>query len=396
MKILFVAMSNSIHTARWINQITGRGWDIRLFPSIDCGITHPQLKNVHVYHSFYGKQKNNKVVHHGYPVLSEKVANVGIKVLKKLYPTYRVNHLADVISSFDPDIIHCLEMQSAAYLTLDAKKKSSKKFPRWIVTNWGSDIYLFGQLPNHKQKIREVLSQCDFYSCECKRDVLLAKEFGFKGTVLPVLPNGGGYLLDKIVRMKQLDIPSKRKLIMVKGYQGWSGRALFALAALRRCTRQLQGYTILIYSSEEDSGIPLAAELFTQQTGIKTITLPKDTPYEEILSYHGRARISLGLSISDGISTSLLEAMIMGSFPIQSDTSCGNEWILDGKTGILVPPENIEKVARALSLALTNDELVDTSAKENAKVAQKRLRYAHIKKDVIKLYKLVAKIKHEK
>lgn len=65
MKILFVAMSDSIHTARWINQIADRGWDIRLFPSIDCGITHPELKNVHVYHSFYGKQKNKSVIHHG-------------------------------------------------------------------------------------------------------------------------------------------------------------------------------------------------------------------------------------------------------------------------------------------------------------------------------------------
>ena len=33
MKILFVAMGNSIHLARWISQINDEGWDIHLFPT---------------------------------------------------------------------------------------------------------------------------------------------------------------------------------------------------------------------------------------------------------------------------------------------------------------------------------------------------------------------------
>ena len=37
MKILFVAMSDTIHTARWIGQLAGLGWDVHLFPSIDTG-----------------------------------------------------------------------------------------------------------------------------------------------------------------------------------------------------------------------------------------------------------------------------------------------------------------------------------------------------------------------
>ena len=37
MRILFVAMADSVHTARWISQIDDQGWDIHLYPSIDCG-----------------------------------------------------------------------------------------------------------------------------------------------------------------------------------------------------------------------------------------------------------------------------------------------------------------------------------------------------------------------
>jgi hypothetical protein len=40
----------------------------------------------------------------------------------------------------------------------------------------------------------------------------------------------------------------------------------------------------------------------------------------EILKLHGRPRISISLSISDAISRSVLEAMVMGAFPIQRMT----------------------------------------------------------------------------
>ncbi len=65
------------------------------------------------------------------------------------------------------------------------------------------------------------------------------------------------------------------------------------------------------------------------------VIIPEFTSHHDILQKHGQARISIGLSIGDAISTSLLEAIVMGSFPIQSWTSCADEWIVDGKTGIL-------------------------------------------------------------
>jgi hypothetical protein len=34
MRILFVAMPESIHAARWISQITDQGWEVYLFPAV--------------------------------------------------------------------------------------------------------------------------------------------------------------------------------------------------------------------------------------------------------------------------------------------------------------------------------------------------------------------------
>ena len=51
MKILFVAMPFSIHTARWISQLENTGNEIHFFSSFSYADIHPDLKNIH-YHEY--------------------------------------------------------------------------------------------------------------------------------------------------------------------------------------------------------------------------------------------------------------------------------------------------------------------------------------------------------
>jgi glycosyltransferase involved in cell wall biosynthesis len=106
-----------------------------------------------------------------------------------------------------------------------------------------------------------------------------------------------------------------------------------------------------------------------------------------MLQWQGRARVSLSLSISDAISTAVLEAIVMGAFPIQSDTSCAHEWIDGTHTGFLVPPEAPEEVASALRRALTDDALVDAAAERNGAVAARRLDGAMLRRHVVDMYR---------
>jgi len=386
MLILIVAMSNSTHTARWFSQINDQGWEIHLFPSVDVGCVHPDMTDISVHHSFYGKQNPNckGVISHGVPLFYDTVVDVGRRLIKKIIPNYRAIQLARLIDKVKPDIIHSLEIQHAGYLTLEAKILSKGEFPPWIVTNWGSDIYLFGRLAEHEPKIREVLAACDHYSCECQRDVCLAKAYGFKGKVLPVFPNAGGFDLELVSRLRQPGLISERRIIMLKGYQGWAGRALVGLRSLERCTDLLKGYEIVLYSTSPD--VLIAAELFQKSTGITTTIIPKDTSHHDILNMHGQARISIGLSIGDAISTSLLEAIVMGSFPIQSWTACADEWIEDGKAGILVPPDDPDVIEAAIRKSLTDDDLVNQAAVKNWKTATERLDHLKLKEKTIGFY----------
>jgi glycosyltransferase involved in cell wall biosynthesis len=386
MKILFIAMSDSIHTARWINQISDQGWDIHLFPSIDYGASHPDFKNLTIYHSIYGMKKNQNqhVNYSGRPVFSNIIAWGARLIKKKINPNYRAEQLKKVIFEFKPDIIHSMEFQGAGYLTLQVKKMDLHPFPPWIATNWGSDIYYFSRFSEHKEKIKAILEQCDYYSCECERDILLAKKLGLKGKTLPVLPAAGGFDLDAIKKFRQPGRTSERHIILLKGYQGWAGRALVGLRAIELCASELQGYQVIIFACNSRDVIKYATSI-TKKTGLSITILPY-LSYSDILRSFGSARVYIGLSISDAISTSLLESIVLGAFPIQSNTSCADEWIIDGKSGFIVPPEDPEIIASALRKAISDNDLVDNAVSINEETAKKYLDYEVIRAKVIKIY----------
>ena len=401
MKILIVAMGNSIHLARWISQINDQGWDIHLFPTASFVSINPEIKNVKIHIPFliklivkFYKNKKQKLIHTSAPLYIQETIPVSVsikEILRNITAKNNYKNLNRLIKKIKPDIIHSMHFQEAGYLTLEAKKNFKGKFPKWIATNWGSDIDLFRNIEGHDKKISDVLSNCDYYSCECERDIEYAKDLGFKGIVLPVVPNSGGIDFDLVNSLKSNIAASKRKIIMLKGYQNWSGRALAGLRALERCADALNEFKIYIYSAEDYIDVKISASLLTKKTGIETLILPSSITHNEIISLHGLSRISIGLSITDAISTSMLEAMVMGSFPIQSNTACANEWFKDGKTGILVHPEDTEDIENAIRKAISDDVLVDNASKLNYDMLYDRIEMSKIKRIVVNYYKKIIK-----
>ncbi len=80
----------------------------------------------------------------------------------------------------------------------------------------------------------------------------------------------------------------------------------------------------------------------------------------------------------------------MGSFPIQSNTSCLGELVQDGESGMLVHPEDPEAVAEALRRAVTEEELVDRAAEINARIAAEHLDRLVIRPQVVQMYERIA------
>ncbi len=77
MRTLFVTMSDSIHPARWIKQISDYGWDIHLFPCVAHGIVHPQMNNITIHHLFYTKTQKRKDRNQWNEIILSKNNNIG-------------------------------------------------------------------------------------------------------------------------------------------------------------------------------------------------------------------------------------------------------------------------------------------------------------------------------
>ena len=101
-------------------------------------------------------------------------------------------------------------------------------------------------------------------------------------------------------------------------------------------------------------------------------TLRKPISHGQLEDIFAMSRIYIGCSISDGVSTSFLEALTKGVYPIQTNTSCAGEWIDKGVIASLIDLD-VEKLNEALHLAITDDELVDLAAKKNLDITNKLL-----------------------
>lgn len=387
MKVLFVCMAHSVHAARWIGQLAGTDWDVHVFP-VEDGV-HADLKKVTLHEVLPLDAPERRRARVRQP---EGLSGRGRRWARRVVGLSerardRETDLVRVIERVRPDVVHSLELIKAGDLVRRALARVRRRHPRWIATNWGSEIYYFARLPEFRETVEGVLSACRYLLCNCQRDADLARRLGFTGEVLGLMPGGGGIDVRDALELDPDRPVSGRRTIALKGYHGWAGRALVALRAIRMCLDVVQGYRVSLFLA--DPSVDFTARQLREECGIELEIIPP-SPRREILRLMGRSRVALGLSISDGVSSSMLEAMVMGAFPIQSETSGAGEWMRDGRHALFVPPEDEEAVAGALRQALTDDALVDRAAVENELLIHKHFEYVLLRSKALAIYDRVA------
>lgn len=375
--VVLVCMVDSIHVARWIAQFEPTEVRFILFPSGPNRRVHPKILEM----IENGKRFENQIT----------IAPFGGKLSLPLWALDRFFNdrirgllLRRILKITLPDFVHALELQHAGYVTIRALADKSISTP-FIATNYGSDIFWFQRFPKHKAKIQLILGRADLYSAECQRDYLLAKNFGFDGVKLPLGPNAGGVELAR--DHFNFQAPSKRKTIAIKGYHGWAGRALVALDAIELLKDKLQSYEIVVYSA--NFNVARRGAKLRRKYGLKIIVHNKGSlSHSEVLEIFMKSRLYVGLSVSDGISTSLLEAMSMGAFPIQTNTSCADEWITDNLSGILIRDITRDSVSEAILKALNDNDLVDCAISVNRETVKMKANSSALKSSARTFYQL--------
>jgi glycosyltransferase involved in cell wall biosynthesis len=102
----------------------------------------------------------------------------------------------------------------------------------------------------------------------------------------------------------------------------------------------------------------------------------------------GQALIYIGNSSSDGMPNTLLESIIMGAFPIQSNPGGATEEIIkDGENGLIInDSKNSEYIKELIKKAILNIELIESAFTINQMKIKPDLEIEKIKTEVINTY----------
>lgn len=288
------------------------------------------------------------------------------------------------IKEIRPDVVQSFVLQSGAYPLLEIMKE----FPdiKWIFSAWGNDLYFRQQNEKDLHNIQKTLPRIDYMFADCKRDFGVALNHGFKGKFLGAFPGGGGYDLEKW--NKHFMPFHLRNIITIKGYQGKLGRGIKILEALLPLQERLKNYNIIVFGGNK------IIEEFIENSGLSkwsNFSNLGHLPHDNVLALMGASRIYIGNSISDGMPNTLLEAVVMGAYPIQSNPGgATSELIQHGRGGLLIKnPEDSEEIKDLLIRAFENPDKIKKEIEYNLVHVRPKLNRDLIKSHVLKKYRLI-------
>lgn len=378
MKILFISMP-SVHVIRWIENLKDTSFELYWFDVLGKG----RLETIESVHQFTNWKKRKMPYIKGEHFLNRKFPFL-YDALQPFLEVTANEQLEKIIQEIQPDVIHSFEMQSCSYHIL----KTMSNYPnlKWIYSCWGSDLFYYQNFKIHNVKIRQVLNRVDFLHTDCQRDFNIAKSLGFKGKHLDVIPGGTGY--DLVALEKYKKPLQERKIILVKGYQHQFGRGLVIVEALKEMQSDLQYYEIVVFGAH-----PTVIEYINQNKLPFKAYSRNGLKHDELLELMGKSLIYIGNSISDGMPNTLLEAIVMGAFPIQSNPGGVTEEIIeDEKNGLLITnAEDTNEIKKTVLQALKQTEMIEIGFDLNRDIALKRLDYKINQQKVIALYQKVTK-----
>jgi len=380
MKILMVSMFSN-HFFRWTEQLRESGHEVYWLDVFD---SNTKVEKIDFVHQIIGWRY--KINYPGRYFIKNKIPRLN-KLINQVNERDLSEFFEKTLREIKPDMVQSFVLQSAGYPIL----KIMKKHPRitWVFSAWGNDLYYRQQTGEEDLKnIKKTLPEFDYMFSDCLRDHHVAKSHGFKGEFLGAFPGGGGYDLNKY----KLDITpfELRKNILIKGYQSHLGRCNIILEAIVKQKQFLSNYKIIVFGGND------SVKKFIVENGLlswENFVFLELIPHREVLKLMGKSLLYLGNSISDGMPNTLLEAIIMGAFPIQSNPGGATaELIEDGKNGILINnPEDSEEIFKLIQAALNNPSKMQEGVEFNLNEVRPRLEREYVKRQVLSKYDLIEK-----
>ena len=275
-----------------------------------------------------------------------------------------VAKIKNLIQEYAPSIIHIHQMNSYAYYSLIAARKSS--VPK-ILTAWGSDILLSPKKNCLLKKMVQFnLRHADFFTSDSE---FMAEEMRslLPKRKLDILIANFGIEIIEMDLLKENIIYSNR--LHKKLYQIESVINAFKLFLENSIDKTWK--LVIAATGEETDNLKSLVEQLNLTENVEFAGWVNN---EKNIEYYSKAKLFVSIPESDATSISLLEAMAYGCIPVLSDLPANREWIDDGKNGIIVnsPSENIFDRALKLNFSEVASYNKKIIIEKGTKVANKK------------------------
>lgn len=341
MRICFIA-SKSIHTKRWIEYYSKKGYDIHL-------ITNESDD----YHKC-------------------KVYEVNYK-LWSLSPLFKAIAIRKIVRRIKPDIVHAHQVTPFG---LYGYLSGCKPF---VLTAWGSDIFIMPKksiLIKYLTKL--VLKHADLITCDSVHlnDEMVHLDANSEKIEI-ILFGTDSKKFDPCKRDESFKanlFPSKSKVVIsLRNLKPiYNVKTLIKSIPMVLDVHPETKFLICGRGTEEDLLKQMASSLNVSNS-IKFLNW---IPNDDLPKYIASSDIYVSTSLSDGgLAASTAEAMACELPVIITDFGVNREWVEDGVNGYIVPLKDPNSLAKKIIFLLNNEKIRQDFGKRSRKVIEERLDY---------------------
>ncbi|NOY98048.1 MAG: glycosyltransferase family 4 protein [Chloroflexi bacterium] len=375
MRILFIADGRSPIALNWMKHWTARGDEVYLVSTFACQPDLPLSSLDFVPVAFSGA-KSAPTGESRRKSLLWSAATLRLRMgirhwLGPLTLPDSARRLNEIIHRVRPDLVHAMRIPYEGMLAAAAKRLQPEGFPPLLLSIWGNDFTLHAPAsPLMRRYTRLTLQTADALHADCRRDIRLARRWGFPaerpGIVLP--GNGG-------VDMDVFFPPAKERtaplVINPRGFRSYVRNDTFFRAVPLILAQRPDVRFVCPAMAGEPQAEKWLADLGIQ----KAVDLLPPQTRPQMAALYRQAQIWVSPSTHDGTPNSLLEGLACGCFPVAGDLESIREWITSGVNGLLIDPARPQTLAEAVLRALNDDDLRLQAAKHNAALIAERAEY---------------------
>lgn len=332
MKICFLAHGVSIHTRQWVRYFRDRGHQVSLV-TLTMGKPEPGIELHNLRHRWH---------------ISHERANW--HYLLKLAKLWKV------VRDIQPDILNAHFISS--YGILGALVRPAKC--PLVLRVGGSDLFVFPKRSYlHSMATRFALHRADLIISVAQHMTQILSEY--VEVDKPIVTQQYGVDTD---RFHPPPYPAVRPPVCL------SNRTMvpvYNLESILLAARRLEDQESPLHINLAGDGeqYPFLRRKAAELKLDDRITFLGHIDHLQMPDALRSVSVYVSMSLSDGTSISLIEAMACGAFPVVSDIPANREWITDGINGYLVPLGSPDRLAEKLNAAWNHPELREVAAKHN-------------------------------